>query len=260
MYRTLSLLYVQNEFVVLWTFNALLFWLWALLISLCALFIRLWALVIPFCALLIRLCNLFIRLCAFLIRLCALLFWLCDFLTPPCALFIHCTLFMGSLNALVECALYMRSLFLLCALCMHFFHTLFFLRSFYVLFVCPLYMRSYHAVFIWAHSIWFLNVLLNVIMCFCHAHFLSILHVAVVLKFDGSWVDKRRLNYARQETNITATNVNNRASLTTMMEILRSLGLSMISKNFQDERVNVDVVMSTSDEHLIRLGITINRK
>ena len=59
---------------------------------------------------------------------------------------------------------------------------------------------------------------------------------------------------------ITATNVNDRASLTTMMEMQRNLGLSMISKNFQDERVNVDVVMSTSDEHFIRLGVTINRK
>ena len=41
----------------------------------------------------------------------------------------------------------------------------------------------------------------------------------------------------------------------TMNEILQSLGMSMLSKKFEDERVDFNVIMSASDEDLIRLGV-----
>ena len=41
----------------------------------------------------------------------------------------------------------------------------------------------------------------------------------------------------------------------TMNEILQSLEMSTLSKKFQDERVDFNVIMSASDEDLIRLGV-----
>ena len=41
----------------------------------------------------------------------------------------------------------------------------------------------------------------------------------------------------------------------TMNEILQSLGISMLSKTFEDERVDFNIIMSASDEDLIRLGV-----
>ena len=41
----------------------------------------------------------------------------------------------------------------------------------------------------------------------------------------------------------------------TMNKILQSLGMSMLSKKFEDERVDFNVIMSASDEDLIRLGV-----
>ena len=41
----------------------------------------------------------------------------------------------------------------------------------------------------------------------------------------------------------------------TMNEILESLGMSMLSKKFEDEKVDFNVIMSASDEDLIRLGV-----
>ena len=40
----------------------------------------------------------------------------------------------------------------------------------------------------------------------------------------------------------------------TMNEILQSLGMSMLSKKFEDEMVDFNVILSASDEDLIRLG------
>ena len=41
----------------------------------------------------------------------------------------------------------------------------------------------------------------------------------------------------------------------TMNEILESLGMSMLSQKFEDERADVNVIMSASDEDLVRLGV-----
>ena len=41
----------------------------------------------------------------------------------------------------------------------------------------------------------------------------------------------------------------------TMNEILESLRMSMLSQKFEDERADVNVIMSASDEDLVRLGV-----
>ena len=41
-----------------------------------------------------------------------------------------------------------------------------------------------------------------------------------------------------------------------MNEILQSLEMSMLSQKFEDEKVNFNVIMSASDDDLIRLGVT----
>ena len=41
----------------------------------------------------------------------------------------------------------------------------------------------------------------------------------------------------------------------TMNEILESLGRSMLTQKFEDERADVNVIMSASDEDLVRLGV-----
>ena len=43
----------------------------------------------------------------------------------------------------------------------------------------------------------------------------------------------------------------------TMNEILESLGMSMLSQKFEDERVDFNVIMSASDEDLVRLGVLV---
>ena len=42
-----------------------------------------------------------------------------------------------------------------------------------------------------------------------------------------------------------------------MNEILESLGMSMLSQKFEDERVDFNVIMSASDEDLVRLGVLV---
>ena len=44
----------------------------------------------------------------------------------------------------------------------------------------------------------------------------------------------------------------------TINEILESLGMSMLSQKFEDEGVDFNVIMSASDEDLVRLGIRTN--
>ena len=41
----------------------------------------------------------------------------------------------------------------------------------------------------------------------------------------------------------------------TIFEILDKLGLNLVTKKFEDEKVNIKVVMSASDEDLTRLGV-----
>ena len=41
----------------------------------------------------------------------------------------------------------------------------------------------------------------------------------------------------------------------TIFEILDKLGLNLVTKKFQDQKVDIKVVISTSDEDLIRLGV-----
>ena len=41
----------------------------------------------------------------------------------------------------------------------------------------------------------------------------------------------------------------------TIFEILDKLGLNLVTKKFQDEKIDIKVVISASDEDLIRLGV-----
>ena len=51
-----------------------------------------------------------------------------------------------------------------------------------------------------------------------------------------------------------STSQDNQRDRLTMNEILQSLGMSMPGQKFEGERVDFNVIMSASDEDLIRLG------
>ena len=53
----------------------------------------------------------------------------------------------------------------------------------------------------------------------------------------------------------SATSQDNQRDRLTMNEILQSLGVSMLSQKFEDGRVDFNVIMSASDEDLIRLAV-----
>ena len=58
-----------------------------------------------------------------------------------------------------------------------------------------------------------------------------------------------------QQTNNGQIHGNDHVSLETIFEILDKLGLNLVTKKFQDEKVDIKVVISASDEDLIRLGV-----
>ena len=58
-----------------------------------------------------------------------------------------------------------------------------------------------------------------------------------------------------QQTNNGQIQGNNHVSLETIFEILGKLGLNLVTKKFQDDKVDIKVVISASDEDLIRLSI-----
>ena len=53
-----------------------------------------------------------------------------------------------------------------------------------------------------------------------------------------------------------STSQDNQRNRLTVNEILRSLEMSMLSQKFEDEKVDFNVIMSASDDDLIRLGVT----
>ena len=53
----------------------------------------------------------------------------------------------------------------------------------------------------------------------------------------------------------SATSQDNQRDRLTMNEILQSLGMTILSQKSKDERVDFNVIMSASDEDLIRLGV-----
>ena len=53
----------------------------------------------------------------------------------------------------------------------------------------------------------------------------------------------------------SAASQDNQRDRLTMNEILQSVGMSMLSQKFEDERVGFNVIMSSSDEDLIWLGV-----
>ena len=60
---------------------------------------------------------------------------------------------------------------------------------------------------------------------------------------------------SEQQTNNGQIHGNNHVSLETIFEILDKLGLNLVNKKFQDKKVDTKVVISASNEDLIRLGI-----
>ena len=60
---------------------------------------------------------------------------------------------------------------------------------------------------------------------------------------------------SKQQTNNEQIHGNDHVSLETIFEILAKLGLSLVTKTFQDEKVDIKVAISASDEDLIRLGV-----
>ena len=58
---------------------------------------------------------------------------------------------------------------------------------------------------------------------------------------------------SEQQTNNGQIHGNNHVSLETIFEILDKLGLNLVTKKCQDEKVDIKVVISASDEDLIRL-------
>ena len=59
---------------------------------------------------------------------------------------------------------------------------------------------------------------------------------------------------SEQETNNGQIHGNDHVSLETIFEILDKIGLNLVTKKFQDEKVDIKVVISASEEDLIRLG------
>ena len=53
----------------------------------------------------------------------------------------------------------------------------------------------------------------------------------------------------------SATSQDNQRDRLTMNEILQSLGMTILSQKSEDERVDFNVIMSASDEDLIRLAV-----
>ena len=53
----------------------------------------------------------------------------------------------------------------------------------------------------------------------------------------------------------SGTSQDNQRDRLTMNEVLQSLRMSMLSQKFEDEWVDFNVIMSASDEDLIRLGV-----
>ena len=60
---------------------------------------------------------------------------------------------------------------------------------------------------------------------------------------------------SEQKTNNGQIHGNDHVILEIIFEILDKLGLNLVTKKFQDEKVDIKVVMSTPDEDLIRLGV-----
>ena len=60
---------------------------------------------------------------------------------------------------------------------------------------------------------------------------------------------------SEQQTNNGQIHGNDHVSLETIFEILDKLGLNLVTKKFQDEKIDIKLVMSASDEDLIRLGV-----
>ena len=58
-----------------------------------------------------------------------------------------------------------------------------------------------------------------------------------------------------QQTNNGQIHGNDHVSLETIFEILNKFGLNAVTKNFQNEKVDMKVVMPASDEDSIRLGV-----
>ena len=60
---------------------------------------------------------------------------------------------------------------------------------------------------------------------------------------------------SEQQTNNGQIHGHDHVSLKTIFEILDKLGLNLVTKKFQDEKVDIKVLIPASDEDLIRLGI-----
>ena len=60
---------------------------------------------------------------------------------------------------------------------------------------------------------------------------------------------------SEQQTNNGQIHGHDHVSLKTIFEILDKLGLNLVTKKFQDEKADIKVVISASDEDLIRLGV-----
>ena len=60
---------------------------------------------------------------------------------------------------------------------------------------------------------------------------------------------------SEQQTNNRQIHENDQVSLETIFEILDKLGLNLVTKKCQDEKVDIKVVISASDEDLIRLVV-----
>ena len=60
---------------------------------------------------------------------------------------------------------------------------------------------------------------------------------------------------SEQQMNKGQIHGNDHASLEIIFEILDKLGLNLVTKKFQDEKADIKVVISASDEDLIRLGV-----
>ena len=60
---------------------------------------------------------------------------------------------------------------------------------------------------------------------------------------------------SEQQTNNGQIHGSDHVSLETIFEILGKIGLNLVTKKFQDEKTDIKVVISASDEDLIRLGV-----
>ena len=60
---------------------------------------------------------------------------------------------------------------------------------------------------------------------------------------------------SEQQTHNGQVHGNDHVTLETIFEILNKLGLNLVTKKFQDEKVDIKVVISASNEYLIKLGV-----